>query len=130
MDEYEGMLTKNSIWLGRTKGVGILTRQDVLDWGLLGPIARASGVNYDVRRAFPYLTYATYDFEVPTQQVGDVYARYQTRVAEMRESWRICKQAIAADHARPAPGAWTTRASCRRPRTRSTRRWKRSSSTS
>src|SRR6478736_1537806 len=103
MDEYEGMLTKNSIWLGRTKGVGILTRQDVLDWGLLGPIARASGVNYDVRRAFPYLTYATYDFEVPTQQVGDVFARYQTRVAEMRESCRICKQAIA----RITPtGAW------------------------
>ena len=103
MDEYEGMLTKNSIWLGRTKGIGILTRQDVLDWGLLGPIARASGVNYDVRRAFPYLTYATYDFEVPTQQVGDVFARYQTRVAEMRESCRICKQAIA----RITPtGAW------------------------
>jgi NADH-quinone oxidoreductase subunit D len=95
MDEYEGMLTKNSIWGGRTKGIGILTRQDVLDWGLLGPIARASGVNYDVRRAFPYLNYSTYDFDVPTQPNGDVYARYLTRVAEMRESWKICKQAIA-----------------------------------
>jgi NADH-quinone oxidoreductase subunit D len=95
MDEYEGMLTKNSIWIGRTKGVGILTKQDVLDWGLLGPIARASGVKYDVRRAFPYLNYPTYDFEVPTQQDGDVYARYLTRLAEMRESWKICKQAIA-----------------------------------
>jgi NADH-quinone oxidoreductase subunit D len=95
IDEYEGMLTKNSIWIGRTKGVGILTKQDVLDWGLLGPIARASGVKYDVRRAFPYLNYPTYDFEVPTQQDGDVYARYLTRLAEMRESWKICKQAIA-----------------------------------
>ena len=95
MDEYEGMLTKNSIWIGRTKGVGILTKQDVLDWGLLGPIARGSGVKYDVRKAFPYLNYDTYDFEVPTQQDGDVYARYLTRLAEMRESWKICKQAIA-----------------------------------
>ncbi|BCS34668.1 NADH-quinone oxidoreductase subunit D [Luteitalea sp. TBR-22] len=95
MDEYEGMLTKNSIWIGRTKGVGILTKQDVLDWGLLGPIARGSGVKYDVRKVFPYLTYATYDFDVPTSEVGDVYARYQVRCAEMRESWKICKQAIA-----------------------------------
>lgn len=95
IDEYEGMLTKNSIWIGRTKGVGILTKQDVLDWGLLGPIARGSGVKYDVRRAFPYLNYDTYEFEVPTQQDGDVYARYLTRLAEMRESWKICKQAIA-----------------------------------
>ena len=95
MDEYEGMLTKNSIWNGRTKGIGILTKQDVMDWGLLGPIARASGVKYDVRKAFPYLNYDTYDFAVPTQEGGDVYARYLTRVAEMRESWKICKQAIA-----------------------------------
>ncbi len=95
MDEYEGMLTKNSIWLGRTKGVGILTKQDVLDWGLLGPIARGSGIKYDVRKAFPYLTYDSYDFAVPTSEVGDVYARYQVRVAEMRESLKICKQAIA-----------------------------------
>jgi NADH-quinone oxidoreductase subunit D len=95
MDEYEGMLTKNSIWIGRTKGVGILTKQDILDWGLLGPIARGSGVAYDVRKTFPYLTYPNYDFQVCTQQDGDVYARYKTRVAEMRESWKICKQAIA-----------------------------------
>ena len=59
------------------------------------PPARASGVAYDVRRAFPYLNYPTYDFDVPTQPDGDVYARYLTRVAEMRESWKICKQAIA-----------------------------------
>ncbi len=95
MDEYEGMLTENAIWIGRTKGVGILTKQDVLDWGLLGPIARASGVTYDVRKAFPYLTYANYDFRVCSDEDGDVYARYRTRVAEMRESWKICKQAIA-----------------------------------
>lgn len=95
IDEYEGMLTKNSIWQKRTRGVGVLTRQDVLDYGLLGPMARATGVTYDVRKVFPYLTYDQYDFDVPTEEDGDVYARYLVRVAEMRESVRICKQAIA-----------------------------------
>jgi NADH-quinone oxidoreductase subunit D len=95
IDEYEGMLTKNSIWQQRTRGVGVLTRQDVLDHGLVGPMARASGVGYDVRKVFPYLTYPSYDFDVPTQQDGDVYARYLVRVAELRESVRIAQQAIA-----------------------------------
>ncbi|MGI8673451.1 MAG: NADH dehydrogenase (quinone) subunit D [Luteitalea sp.] len=95
IDEYEGMLTKNSIWNKRTRGVGVLTRQDILDYGLLGPIARASGINYDVRRAFPYLTYPSYDFEVPLAHDGDVYARYTVRVAELRESTKIARQALA-----------------------------------
>jgi NADH-quinone oxidoreductase subunit D len=95
IDEYEGMLTKNAIWQQRTRGVGVLTRQDVLDYGLVGPIARAAGVPYDVRKVFPYLTYDSYAFDVPTQQDGDVYARYLVRVAELRESVRICTQAIA-----------------------------------
>ncbi len=95
IDEYEGLLTKNSIWLKRTQGVGVVTKQDVLDYGLVGPIARAAGVTYDVRKVFPYLTYDQYEFDVPTQQDGDVYARYLVRVAEMRESIRICRQAIA-----------------------------------
>jgi NADH-quinone oxidoreductase subunit D len=95
LDEYEGMLTKNSIWQKRTRGVGVLTRQDVLDAGLLGPIARATGVTYDVRKVFPYLTYDQYDFDVPTQEDGDVYARYLVRVAELRQSLRIVEQAIA-----------------------------------
>ena len=95
LDEYEGMLTKNSIWQKRTRGVGVLTRQDVLDYGLLGPIARSTGVTYDVRKVFPYLTYESYDFEVPTQEDGDVYARYLVRVAELRQSLRIVEQAIA-----------------------------------
>jgi NADH-quinone oxidoreductase subunit D len=103
LDEYEGMLTKNSIWQKRTRGVGVLTRQDVLDAGLLGPIARATGVTYDVRKVFPYLTYEQYDFDVPTQEDGDVYARYLVRVAELRQSLRIVEQAIA----RISPtGAW------------------------
>ena len=94
LDEYEGLLTKNQIWLKRTKGVGVLTKQDTMDYGLAGPIARASGVNYDVRRAFPYSGYDTYDFEVPLGSAGDVYDRYLVRVAEMRQSTKIARQAL------------------------------------
>jgi len=94
LDEYEDLLTKNQIWLKRTKGVGVLTKQDTMDYGLAGPIARAAGVNYDVRRAFPYLGYDTYDFEVPLGSAGDVYDRYLVRVAEMRQSSKIARQAL------------------------------------
>ena len=94
LDEYEDLLTKNQIWLKRTKGVGVLTKQETMDYGLVGPIARASGVNYDVRRTFPYLGYETYDFEVPLGSAGDVYDRYLVRVAEMRQSTRIARQAL------------------------------------
>jgi NADH-quinone oxidoreductase subunit D len=94
LDEYEDLLTKNQIWLKRTKGVGVLTKQDTMDYGLAGPIARASGVNYDVRRAFPYSGYDTYDFEVPLGSAGDVYDRYLVRVAEMRQSTKIARQAL------------------------------------
>jgi NADH-quinone oxidoreductase subunit D len=94
LNEYENLLTKNQIWLKRTRGVGVLTRQDVLDYGLMGPIARAAGVTYDVRKAFPYLNYSTYDFQVPVANHGDVYDRYLVRIEEMRQSTRIAKQAI------------------------------------
>jgi NADH-quinone oxidoreductase subunit D len=94
LDEYEGLLTKNDIYRRRTEGVGRVTKEDALAWGLLGPIARASGSDYDVRRYFPYLTYDSYDFKVPTATEGDVYARYRVRIQEMRESIKICKQAI------------------------------------
>jgi NADH-quinone oxidoreductase subunit D len=94
IDEYEDLLTQNQIWLKRTKGVGVLSRQDVLDYGLMGPMARATGLQYDVRKTFPYLNYDTYDFQVPTATGGDVYDRYLVRVAEMRQSTRIAKQAI------------------------------------
>jgi NADH-quinone oxidoreductase subunit D len=93
--DYERMLTKNDIWMRRTKGVGILTKQEAIANGTVGPIARGSGLKYDVRRAFPYLGYETYDFEVPTQTDGDVYSRYLVRIAEMRESVKICRQALA-----------------------------------
>jgi NADH-quinone oxidoreductase subunit D len=94
VDEYEDLLTKNQIWLKRTKGVGVLRQQDVLDYGLLGPIMRATGLSYDVRRALPYLTYDKYDFEVPTASNGDVYDRYLVRMQEMRQSTRIAQQAL------------------------------------
>ena len=103
LDEYEGLLSKNDIFMRRTQGVGVLSQEDAFAWGLLGPIARASGSNYDVRKYFPYSGYETYDFEVPTEAEGDVYARYRVRMRELRESVKICRQAIG----RIAPsGAW------------------------
>jgi len=95
IDEFEGLLTKNDIFRRRTEGVGVITQDDALQWGLVGPIARAAGSDYDVRKYFPYLGYETYDFKVPTATEGDVYARYRVRVAEMRESVKLCKQALA-----------------------------------
>ncbi len=94
LDEYETMLTKNPIWLDRTRGVGIISLADCYQWGLYGPIARAAGGDYDVRRAFPYSGYETYKFDVIGASNGDVYDRYITRVAEMRESIKICLQAL------------------------------------
>jgi NADH-quinone oxidoreductase subunit D len=94
LDEYEDLLTKNEIYLKRTRGVGVLSKDDALGYALVGPIARASGVDYDVRKAFPYLGYDTIEFDVPTRSEGDVYARYEVRVAEMRESIRICRQLL------------------------------------
>ena len=94
LEEYQGLLTKNQIWIKRTKDVGVLSQEDTIAYGLVGPMARAVGVNYDVRRAFPYSGYDTYEFDVPVQTAGDVYARYLVRLEEMRQSVRICKQAI------------------------------------
>ena len=94
LDEYEDLLTKNEIYLKRTQGVGVISGDDAVALSLVGPIARAAGVDYDVRKVFPYLGYETYDFNVPTRTAGDVYARYQVRVAEMRESMKICRQAL------------------------------------
>jgi len=103
IDEFEGLLTKNDIFRRRTEGVGALTLEDAFQWGLVGPIARACGSDYDVRKYFPYCGYESYDFQIPTATEGDVYARYRVRVAEMRESVKICRQAIQ----RISPtGAW------------------------
>ncbi|MDR1989992.1 MAG: NADH dehydrogenase (quinone) subunit D [Acidobacteriaceae bacterium] len=94
LGEYEDLLTKNEIYIKRTQTVGAITAENAITWGLVGPIARAAGVPYDVRKVFPYLGYETYDFTVPTRTEGDVYARYQIRVAEMRESIKLVRQAL------------------------------------
>lgn len=95
LDEYEKLLTKNDVWLRRTKGVGYLSREDVMRMSLVGPIARAVGIPYDVRKTFPYLKYDTFEFQVPTRTDGDVFARYTLKLDEMRESVKICQQALA-----------------------------------
>src|SRR5678816_3629164 len=76
LEEYAGLLTKNQIWLKRTKGVGVLSKDDTISYSLVGPIARAVGIGFDVRRAFPYSGYDTYQFDVPVLTGGDVYDRY------------------------------------------------------
>jgi NADH-quinone oxidoreductase subunit D len=92
--EFEGLLTKNDIFRRRTQGVGVISQEDAYQWGLVGPIARAGGSDYDVRKYFPYCGYETYEFDVPTATEGDVYARYRVRMEELRQSVRIAKQAI------------------------------------
>ncbi len=96
IDMYESLLTKNEIFLERTKNIGVLTPEEAIAWGVTGPMSRAAGIAYDVRKAHPYCGYEQYDFEIPTQTAGDVYARYQVRVAEMRQSVRIIQQALKA----------------------------------
>ncbi len=92
--EVDKLLTRNRIWIERTKGVAYISAEDAIDLGLTGPALRGSGVPYDVRKAIPYLGYENYDFEIPVAPGGDAYARYLCRLEEMRQSLRIIKQAI------------------------------------
>ncbi len=92
--EYEGLLSANRIWLGRTKGVGYLSAEDAVNWGVTGPLLRASGVAYDIRKTEPYAAYDKVEFDIPTQPEGDTYARYLVRNEEMRQSTRIIRQAL------------------------------------
>jgi NADH-quinone oxidoreductase subunit D len=94
IDEYENLLTDNELFLDRTRGIGVITAQQCIDWGITGPILRAAGMPYDMRTAFPYSGYETYDFEIPTHPDGDIFARYVVRIAEMRQSVRIIEQAL------------------------------------
>lgn len=94
IDVYERLLTKNRIWLMRTKGVGFLSRDDALSYGVSGPMMRASGVDFDLRRDEPYGIYERFKFDVPVRQEGDIYARYLVRVEEMRQANNILKQAL------------------------------------
>ncbi|PYT70257.1 MAG: NADH-quinone oxidoreductase subunit D [Acidobacteria bacterium] len=94
VDEYETLLTQNPIWIGRTKDIGYISPEDAIALSMTGPTLRASGVVYDNRKAFPYSSYEEFDFDVPTRTESDCYARYLVRVAEMRESLKIVRQAI------------------------------------
>ena len=94
IDEWESLLTGNRIWYDRNRNIGTITREQALAWSLSGPILRGSGVEWDLRKNMPYSGYADYDFEVPIGTVGDAYDRYMVRVEEMRQSVRICRQAL------------------------------------
>ena len=94
VDEYEDLLTNNRIWIGRTRGVGAIPLEDMLDLGVTGPMLRAAGLPMDARKDEPYSSYELFDFAVPTRTESDVYARYQVRVEEMRQSARIVRQAL------------------------------------
>ena len=94
LNEVDRVLTKNGIWVGRTVGLGAMSADEALNYGLSGPMLRASGVSYDVRKDFPYLDYETYEFDVPVGSSGDVYDRFLVRFEEMRQSVRILQQAV------------------------------------
>jgi NADH-quinone oxidoreductase subunit D len=94
IDDYEGLVDRNPIWLERTRGVGLLSREDAIALGQSGPVLRGSGVDWDLRRREPYLAYDQVDFRVPVYPAGDVYDRYRVRMDEMRESVRIVEQAL------------------------------------
>ena len=100
IDEYEQLLTKNRIWINRTRGVGVLSAEDAVAYGVTGPVLRGSGVKWDIRKAQPYEAYDKVEFEVPTGEHGDTYDRYMVRMQEMRQSVRIIRQCVE----RLAPG--------------------------
>jgi NADH-quinone oxidoreductase subunit D len=94
IDDYEAILDRNEIWLERTKGIGLLSADDAIALGQSGPVLRASGINWDLRKDQPYLAYSDVDFDVPVYTNGDVYDRYRVRMDEMRESTRIAAQCL------------------------------------
>ncbi len=101
VNEYEDLLSANPIWLARLQGVGYLDTAACMQLGVTGPLLRASGLAWDLRREMPYLGYETYDFDVVTEPAGDNYARYLVRINEIRQSLRIIEQAL--DRLRPGP---------------------------
>jgi len=94
VDQYEALLTRNPLFLDRTLQIGVLTRENALQYGVTGPMLRAAGVDWDLRKTRPYSGYEQYEFQVPTRPEGDVYARYLVRVQEMREALKIIVQAL------------------------------------
>ena len=94
IDQYEALLDENEIWLQRTKNTGIVSREKLLELGVTGPLLRAAGEPWDLRKAMPYSGYENFDFKIPVGTVGDNYDRYRCRLAEMRESLKIVEQAL------------------------------------
>jgi NADH-quinone oxidoreductase subunit D len=94
VDDYETLLTKNRIWMGRTQGIGYISTEDAIALSMTGPTIRASGLAYDNRKMFPYSSYEEFDFDVPTRTDSDCFGRYMLRVAEIRESLKIVRQAM------------------------------------
>jgi NADH-quinone oxidoreductase subunit D len=95
VDEYAYLLSANEIFVGRTQGIGALTQEEIIDLGVSGPVARASGIDWDLRKSNPYSGYDRYEFDVPIGSNGDVYDRYLVRIEEMHQSARIIRQALA-----------------------------------
>jgi NADH-quinone oxidoreductase subunit D len=93
-DESEKLLTRNRIFVDRTRDIGVISKEDAIDYGLTGPNLRGSGVDYDLRKAHPYLVYDKLQFDIPTGSVGDCYDRYLVRMEEMRQSVRILRQCL------------------------------------
>jgi NADH-quinone oxidoreductase subunit D len=94
LDEIDTLLTRNNIFLGRTRDIGVISKEDAIAWGISGPNLRGSGVEHDLRKANPYLDYERYDFDIPVGTVGDCFDRYLVRMEEMRQSVRILRQAM------------------------------------
>jgi NADH-quinone oxidoreductase subunit D len=101
LNTFDTLVTGNTLWQSRTMGIGVISGEDAINWGLTGPCLRGSGVNVDVRRANPYTGYETYDFEVPIETDGDVWSRFKVRMREMAESHKICRQSM--DRLKPGP---------------------------
>lgn len=92
--DYGKMLTKSELWFERTKGICSMTQEEALNWGVTGPILRSTGIPFDIRKAFPYSGYETYEFEIPTGKTGDVYDRFMVRMLEVDQSIRIVEQGL------------------------------------
>lgn len=101
LDTFDTLVTGNTIWQSRTKGIGVIERDEAINWGLTGPSLRGSGVELDLRRHNPYTGYETYDFDIPTEPDGDVWSRFMVRMRELTESYKIVRQAL--ERLKPGP---------------------------